>query len=173
MVYKKCVQACTVISFKMLLEMLPLIYYFFCFIFKIYRKYFVSNFKQNKYFYCDYTSGVTCLAETREKNGTIYCFLSNGLFSSLGMKLFVCPRQHCTDTHAKLAVCGVTCSLLHSVGQFAGSSAPHCDGSTSFCSPAGRPSAPAGEAQQRNKALGGGVLASPPHFTLMTSQPTE
>lgn len=68
MVYKKCVQACAVVSFKMLLEMFPLIYNFFClfYIQNKYIKYFVSNLKQNKYFYRDDTTGVTCLAETRE-----------------------------------------------------------------------------------------------------------
>lgn len=47
---------CTVISFKMLLEMFPLIYSFFCFIFNIYIIYIFCIKVKKKYFYCDFTS---------------------------------------------------------------------------------------------------------------------
>lgn len=56
MVYKSAYK-CTVISFKMLLEMFSLIYSFFV-LYSIYIYYIYFVLKLKKYFYCDFTSWV-------------------------------------------------------------------------------------------------------------------
>lgn len=57
MVYKSAYK-CTVISFKTLLEMFPLIYSFFFVLYSIYILYIFCIKVKKKYFYCDFTSWV-------------------------------------------------------------------------------------------------------------------
>lgn len=148
MVYKKCVQACAVVSFKLLLEMFPLIYNFFCFIFENLYKIFCIELKsKNKYFYCD----DTCYLFSRDKGKKwdYFLFPLQWPFLISRDEVLLPLRRHCT---VKLTDCAVTCSLLRSVGQFAGSSAPHCDGSTCVSSPGRRPPA-SDEGAQRQSSL--------------------
>lgn len=76
MVYKSAYK-CTVISFKMLLEMFPLIYSFF--LYSIYILYIFCIKVKKKYFYCDFTSLVYLFIGDRNMTKPVPSFLIDGL----------------------------------------------------------------------------------------------